>query len=241
MPDYEFILWDKNRFDIHSVKLVEDACEARKWAVAADYIRMYALYTEGGIYLDSDVMVFRRFDTFLNHTAFSAVEYYPQVIASRSEKDKHDGYAIEAAVIGAEKGNEWIKMTMEYYRETEFKMREDGFHDVEVIPKVLAHYAHLYYGFQYDMPLDKPQYLKDGIVIYSPKVFTHTYGETDMHTYAIHIVELSWVGDKVKLNVEQELPIKKQYKKLCYNYRFINMLHWKRKQIGKKRNFFIQT
>jgi mannosyltransferase OCH1-like enzyme len=77
MPDYEIICWDKERFDTDSVQFVKDACAARKWAFAADYIRLYALYTEGGIYLDSDVLVFRRFDRFLNHEAFSGIEFYP--------------------------------------------------------------------------------------------------------------------------------------------------------------------
>ena len=30
---------------------------AKKYAFAADYVRLYALYTEGGIYLDTDVLV----------------------------------------------------------------------------------------------------------------------------------------------------------------------------------------
>ncbi|MDR3128763.1 MAG: hypothetical protein LBU03_00695 [Tannerellaceae bacterium] len=77
MPDYEIICWDKERFDIDSVQFVKDACAARKWAFAADYIRLYAVYTEGGIYLDSDVLVFRRFDCFLNHGAFSGIEFHP--------------------------------------------------------------------------------------------------------------------------------------------------------------------
>ena len=55
LPDYDFVLWDKSHFDIHSVPWVEQACSAKKWAFAADYIRLYALYNYGGIYLDSDV------------------------------------------------------------------------------------------------------------------------------------------------------------------------------------------
>lgn len=35
LPDYEFMLWDMNRFDIHSVSWVEQACAAKKWAFAA--------------------------------------------------------------------------------------------------------------------------------------------------------------------------------------------------------------
>ena len=47
---YEFILWDKSRFDIHSVKWVEQAYEERKYAFAADYIRICALYNGRHIY-----------------------------------------------------------------------------------------------------------------------------------------------------------------------------------------------
>ena len=67
MPDYQIKCWDANSFDFSSVPYVEQAIKARKWAFAADYVRLYALYTEGGIYLDSDVEVFKRFDYFLQY------------------------------------------------------------------------------------------------------------------------------------------------------------------------------
>ena len=57
MPDYQIIKWDTHRFDVHKSRWVEDAVKYRKWAFAADYIRAYALYHEGGFYLDSDVFV----------------------------------------------------------------------------------------------------------------------------------------------------------------------------------------
>jgi mannosyltransferase OCH1-like enzyme len=239
MPDYEIILWDKQRFDIHSVKFVEDACKARKWAFAADYIRLYALYTEGGIYLDSDVIVFRRFDTFLHHSAFSSIDYLPAFFSQRNTNNVYAGYGIQAGIIGAEKGNSWIKKCLEHYQqEKEFKALEGGRVDVEIIPDTLARYAQ-YYGFQYDQSFDKPQYLKENIVIYPPKVFTITYGETNMHTYALHIGELSWADDKTKLRHQEEMQIKKWYKIICSNYRFFNMLHWKRKQLEKRiKTFF---
>lgn len=232
MPDYELVLWDKNRFDIHSAKFVEDACKSKKWAFATDYIRLYALYTEGGIYLDSDVMVFRPFDKFLDHAAFSSIEYCPESILSRNEDNKYCGYAIQAAIIGSERGNEWIGKCLDHYRrEKAFKMK-GGVVDVEVIPDALARYAHLYYGFQYDIPLDTPQFLSNDIVIYPPKVFSSTFSETNMHTYAIHIGDKSWITDKSWI-ADQKLQIKKWYIMLCYNFRFFNMLHWRRKQFCK--------
>ena len=66
VPDYEIKLWNTENFDMSKAPVyVREAFEQRKWAFAADYIRMYALYTEGGIYLDSDVKVLKSFDEFL--------------------------------------------------------------------------------------------------------------------------------------------------------------------------------
>ena len=57
LPDYKIKLWDMNSFDVNSIDFVREAVSVKKWAFAADYIRLYALYREGGIYLDSDVLV----------------------------------------------------------------------------------------------------------------------------------------------------------------------------------------
>ena len=39
LPDYEFMLWDFNRFDIHSSQWVKEAFSKKKYAFAADYMR----------------------------------------------------------------------------------------------------------------------------------------------------------------------------------------------------------
>lgn len=54
-PDFELKLWDENNFDVHSVPFVHEAYEAKKWAFVSDYVRTYALYEEGGLYVDTDV------------------------------------------------------------------------------------------------------------------------------------------------------------------------------------------
>ena len=66
LPDYEFRLWDTARFDVHSLPWTKEAFEAKKYAFAADYIRLYALYQFGGIYLDSDVLLYKSFDDLLH-------------------------------------------------------------------------------------------------------------------------------------------------------------------------------
>ena len=57
LKDYEIIEWNEKNFDIDSNKFVKEAYEARKWAYVSDYIRAYAIYNYGGIYLDTDVLV----------------------------------------------------------------------------------------------------------------------------------------------------------------------------------------
>lgn len=66
MPDYKIMLWDKKRFESEiDNRFAKEALEQRKWAFVADYIRLYALHKYGGIYLDSDVRVYKSFDPFL--------------------------------------------------------------------------------------------------------------------------------------------------------------------------------
>jgi hypothetical protein len=227
MPDYEIILWDTKRFDIHSVKFVEEAYNARKWAFAADYIRQYALYTEGGIYLDSDVKVFRRFDDFLHHSAFSAVEYTPKVIPLRNTANPHLGYAIQAAVIGAEKGNEYVKKCMEYYHTADFDPRYDMY-NAGIAPYVMAKVAEQY-GFQYDSDINKPQFLEGNIAVYPPSVFATAYACANMKSYALHCCAGGWYKSDKNILVKLE-------EHLCSNYRFFAMLHYKRKQFMSKKN-----
>lgn len=45
----------------------------QKWAFITDYVRLYALYNYGGVYLDSDVEVLKPIDEFLDNEAFQAL------------------------------------------------------------------------------------------------------------------------------------------------------------------------
>ena len=99
LPDYEIKRWDCTTFNIDNVPWVKEAFSAKKYAFAADYIRFYALYNYGGIYLDSDVEVLKSFDDLLNSKSFIGFEYLS---------------VPEAAIIGAEKGLPWLKKCLDY-------------------------------------------------------------------------------------------------------------------------------
>lgn len=62
--------WYSNSCDFESAPYVREAFKQRKWAFVSDYIRFYALYKYGGIYLDSDVVVKKRLDSLLDADFF---------------------------------------------------------------------------------------------------------------------------------------------------------------------------
>ena len=48
MPDYVVKVWDYAAAKSIGCAFIDEALEARKWAFAADVVRFYAVYKEGG-------------------------------------------------------------------------------------------------------------------------------------------------------------------------------------------------
>lgn len=188
MPDYEFICWDTNRFDIESIPYVREAFHCKKYAFCADYIRMYALYTMGGIYLDSDVMVYKSFNPFLHHASFSSIEYHYYFTYAKLSNKKEKLVGIEAAVLGSEKGMQWTKDVMDYLASQNFSLAKKDL-EKNMMPKVIARILYEKYGFQY-FPVF--QILKNGFAIYPDEVFSRKMVVETPIRYAEHLGANSW-------------------------------------------------
>lgn len=161
LPDYELILWDTHRFDVNSVPWVKEAYEAKKYAFAADYIRLYAVYTEGGIYLDSDVEMLKTFDDLLHNNSFVGFE-------------AATGF-IEAAIFGSEAGSVWCQKAMQFYHDKHFQVSADGRIDSGFLaPNVLqAAILSTYPDFP-SCPPNEPILIggEKGICVYPPEYFS---------------------------------------------------------------------
>ncbi len=192
LPDYEFVLWDRSRFDIDTVPYVRDAFAAKKYAFCADYIRMYALHTMGGIYLDSDVMVYKPLDPFLRHQAFSSVEYHSYFTYANISNKRERMVGIEAAVIGAEKGSEWTRRVLDYLGAQTFSTDKKKI-ERNIMPRVMARILAEHYGFKY---LPVFQILSNGMHIYPAEVFSSKTPEDCEIKYATHMCANSWNYDK---------------------------------------------
>ena len=112
MPDWEYKLWNEDNFDVNSVPYVKEAYEARKFAFVTDYVRLYALYTEGGVYMDTDVEVLKPYDDLLSLNAFTGYEgskTMPPVTGT----------------MASESNGEWVKEQLAAYEGKHFR-KEDG-------------------------------------------------------------------------------------------------------------------
>lgn len=201
LPDYEIKCWDMNNFDIHSVKFVEEACSLKKWAFAADYIRLYALYTEGGIYLDSDVLVKKTFNDFLSYDFFTSIEYNNgfQILESYKLIDKNGflldsstthipGLCIQAAILGGIKGHPYLKDCMDFYKQKHFILSDSNLYNKIIAPDILARIA-VKYGFRYK---DEEQILSNNMILFPSKIFAGTPNLEVNETVAIHCCTSSW-------------------------------------------------
>lgn len=79
LPDYEIKEWNEDNFNLDLYPYVREAYNARKFAFVTDVVRLYALYTEGGIYMDTDVEVIKSLNSLLQYKAVSGFESETQI------------------------------------------------------------------------------------------------------------------------------------------------------------------
>ena len=177
MPDYEYKLWNEDNFDVNCVPYTKEAYEAKKYAFVSDYVRLFALEKEGGIYLDTDVEVFKAFDDLLEYKAFAGFEgskYIP----------------MGTCVMASEAHGEWVSEMLGAYQDRRF-MKSDGTCDVttnvQLLTSIMRHNGFVQNGLEQDykdlhvFPVD----------CFCPRMTTGEYIRTE-HTYCDHLGLGSW-------------------------------------------------
>ncbi|WP_196602542.1 glycosyltransferase family 32 protein [Pectinatus frisingensis] len=125
LPDYEIKEWNERNFDINTINFTKEAYSMGMWAFVSDYVRLWALYNEGGVYLDSDQEILKSLDKFLVYKGF--IGFSP---ASPVKE-------LSGAVIGACRENMWIKMLLDYYRNSHF-ISDDKKMDTETNASIMT-------------------------------------------------------------------------------------------------------
>ena len=183
-PDYEIKEWNESNFDLNMFPYAKEAYENRKFAFVTDVVRLYALYTEGGIYMDTDVEVLKPLDEYLKHNAFSGFE---------------DEKLVPTGIMASEKGGIWAKENLEYYNDRHF-VKEDGSFDMTTNVNTITNYMlskGLVQNNTYqDFPNLITMYPKD---YFCPKSYKDGKIYLTSNTTTIHHFAGSWLTDKIKL------------------------------------------
>lgn len=176
LPDYKIKLWDTHNFDCSKWKYTQQALAKRKYAFVSDVVRLYALYTEGGIYLDSDIEVLRNFNDLLDNPAFSGIE---------------SGGRFAAWIMASEAGNPLFKRMLSYYDNRNF-ITDQG--KMDLTPNTIPMTAIL---SQYGMKPENTLQRLEHITIYPEEYFCPKNPWTlkiniTKNTRAMHLFAGAW-------------------------------------------------
>lgn len=194
MPGYKLELWDKTRCLSLNIDFINDAIQLKKYAFAADVVRVIALYLYGGIYLDTDVILKKSLEPLFCASYISFIEVRPNLTRRKikynklGKIEKVKDIGLQAAVMCSEKGHPFLNDLIYYYKNKRFnKQTMKYFFDV-IAPDIQASLL-IPYGFQYK---DVKQKLKNNILIYP----SFLIDKNNSDAFGIHICLSSWVPQK---------------------------------------------
>lgn len=201
-PDYEIIEWNESNFDINSNQYVKEAYENRKFAFVTDYVRLYAMYNYGGIYMDTDVEVVRNLDEFLRHDGFSGFE---------------SDASIPTGIMASKKGFKLFEYLLSYYDTHSFLNPDGSFNmttNVVIITSMMNEH-----GF---VPNGQFQVI-EGFALYPKDYFCPLENETGkltktMNTATIHWFNKSWVSKKDQLRSKITRPFHRIFGTDCFKW-----------------------
>ena len=168
LPDYEFIRWDESNCPRN--EFIEYHLKEKNWAFVSDFVRLHAVYEQGGIYLDTDFEVLKSFDDLLEDQAFLAYE---------------DEKYITNGICGGVKGHKFYKDCMAYMLD-----RFDKQLDYHISPLVSTN---VFSSRNYDIKVyDKYVFYPYNPYDQSRSIKILMLDMIEENTYAIHHWAKSW-------------------------------------------------
>lgn len=192
LVDYEIKEWNEDNFDLSINNYVKEAYKTGKYAFVSDYVRIHSLYHYGGIYLDTDVEVFKSFDDLLHHDSFWGFEQANYIATS---------------TIGAKKQHPFIKTFVDSYKNLDFIQSDGQLNEktnVAIVTELLEKKGLKRSGTYQEIKGCGAFFSQD---YFSPYDYINCYTMKTKNTYAMHHFYKSWlpVQTRVKSNIKKVL------------------------------------
>lgn len=201
MPGYQIKRWSAKNFDINSVPLVREAVEQKKWAFATDYIRLYALYNEGGVYLDSDILLHQDIQHLLQSDYVSAIEFHPidknaykQSVTAGYRRKKSiesvEGVGLQAAFMASIPRHPFLEKCLTQYE----NLSLNQILEKNLLAPTMQALVAEQFGFLYK---NEKQHLDSSMVLYPTSIVGQNAYETKGR-FATHLCSGSWENSPLK-------------------------------------------
>lgn len=188
IPDFKVKVWNYEKAKAIGCDFIDEALEAHQWAFAADAVRFYAVLTEGGVYMDSDIFLYKRFDEFMQGKVFTTF--------MTEEGDTKTG--LQAAFFMAPPGDSYCQQVWDYYQHHHFK-NEDGSFNKTISPIIMEQIAKTLF---FDMTNRETQLL-EGLHVHPTDYLLprKKYPRTEK-TFAEHRIYGSWRKRKLSRQID---------------------------------------
>ena len=194
-PDYKIIEWNEDNFDINCNKYVKEAYDNKKWAFVSDYVRLYAVYNQGGFYLDTDVELLKSLDD---------LREYESIFAFENDEKINTGIGF-----GAVQGSRIVKEILDSYDNISFK-KSDGTLDLTPCTHRNTKTLNELFG----NVVKYKNKVVDNVIFLDKEFFcpfnaiTGVMKKTE-NTYGIHWYNASWRSKKINFREKILRPIKR--------------------------------
>lgn len=178
LPDYEIIEWNEKNSPL-DIPYCRAALEKGLWSKVSNFVRLWALYNDGGIYLDTDFEILKTLDGFLHHDCFLGFQRI----------EEKPGW-VNNSLFGAHPKDPFVERCMKKTIQV-FEEKNEFIISSQMATLVLKEMGLKEYGYQ----------VIDRVTIYPVEYFyPYTWLETfdpeciTENTYAVHHWNMSWVN-----------------------------------------------
>lgn len=193
-PDYTLRQWSASSIPLNEQPRLQVFVDQKKWSVLSDFMRSWAIYNEGGFYLDADVELIKPLDPLREIKAFTCIEGPP---ASGNN-----------AVCGGEAGHPYQALSLELFMAFDFdkllRRELEGNQPPEIVvgPNLVTRIITKYKGSQLDTAdMLQVNVYGDGFTTL-PKSYFYPYNFCERYTpkcvqentIGIHHWKSSWGG-----------------------------------------------